>query len=399
MPSLRHPPLRVREWVAAAPVRKHLEPRPASSAAPGLSEVGSRPRGGPSGPLGDRAQAATLVVAAVVFAASFASVVAADDRPWLAAPALRPGDTVALVAPCGIPDPKHVDAFAASLEAVGFRVDRHESLTDRRHRYLAGTDDERADELNRAIRDPSIRGVFVVRGGFGLTRIVDRLDYEALRRDPKVIVGYSDVTGLHVAVARKCRLITFHAPMAGRVTATGADPSFADRSFRDMLLVTPTAPRRTIPVPDGTRVTTVTGGRCEGRLMGGNLSLICATLGTPYAIDATDAVLFIEDINERPYRVDRMLAHLRLAGVLDDVAGVVVGRFTCDEYEGEKKLADERQQREVVLEYCRALGCPVVADFPCGHVRDNATLPLGARVALDADAGTLDVLEPSCSSR
>lgn len=339
------------------------------------------------------------LVATLALAAAVASTSAADDRPWRAPPALRRGDTVALVAPCGIPDPEHVDEFAASLESAGFRVDRHEALAERRHRYLAGTDDERAEELNRAFRDPTIRGVFVVRGGFGLTRIVDRLDYEALRRDPKVIVGYSDVTGLHVAVARQARLITFHAPMAGRVTVTGDAPTFADRSFREMLFLEATAPRRTIPVPAGTRVTTVSSGRCEGRLVGGNLSLICATLGTPYAIDATDAVLFIEDVNERPYRVDRMMAHLRLAGVLDAVAGVVVGRFTCDEYEGEKKEADERLQREVVLEYCEALGRPVVADFPCGHVRDNATLPLGARVALDADAGTLEVLEPSCTPR
>ena len=131
--------------------------------------------------------------------------------------------------------------------------------------------------------------------------------------------------------------------------------------------------------------------REEGRLVGGNLSLICATLGTPYAIDADGAVLFIEDVNEPPYRVDRMMSHLRLAGVLDKVAGIVVGQFTC-------KDADEQAiQREVVIEYCRPLGCPVVANFPCGHVTDNATLPLGARVALDADAGTLEVLEPTCT--
>lgn len=336
------------------------------------------------------------LVATLALVAAAASDCTAADLPWLTPAALRRGDTVALVAPCGIPNPDHVDAFASSLESAGFRIDRHEALTQRRHRYLAGTDDERADELNRAFRDPRIRGVFVVRGGFGLTRIIDRLDYEALRRDPKVIVGYSDVTALHVAVGRRARLITFHAPMAGRVTATGIDPTYADRSFRDMLLDAPTAAPRTIPLPDATRVTTVNGGRCAGRLVGGNLSLICATLGTPFAIDATDAVLFIEDVNERPYRVDRMMAHLRLAGVLDAVAGIVVGRFTCDEYEGDRQAADEREQREVLLEYCRAIGRPAVADFPCGHVRDNATLPLGARVTLDADAGTLTVVEPTC---
>jgi len=332
-------------------------------------------------------------------AAVACGLVAADERPWLAPPALVAGDTVALVAPCGICEEDDARRFSDSFTAAGFRVVIEPEIHDRRHGYLAGTDDERAAELDRAIRDPVIRGIFVLRGGFGLTRILDRIDYDALRRDPKVIAGYSDVTALHVAVGRRSRVITFHAPMASSVKALGDDPSFAERSFRDMLLLEPTAPRRTIPVPEGERPTTVTGGRCTGRLVGGNLSLIAATIGTPYAIDARGCVLFLEDVNERPYRVDRLLSQLRLAGVLDGVAGVVVGRFTCDEYEGEKKEADEREQRKVVLEYCKALRCPVVADFPCGHVADNATLPLGARVTLDADAGTLEVVEPTCVPR
>lgn len=328
--------------------------------------------------------------------ASIASIVAAcasaEDTAWLAPRALQRGDTVALVAPCGIPDPADVAAFTKSLEEAGFRIDLDPAIPGRRLRYLAGTDDERAAELNRALREPAIRGIFVLRGGYGLTRILDQLDYEALRRDPKVVSGYSDVTALHLAIARKARVITFHAPMANAVRAAGRVATFADQSFREMLFLDATAPRRTIPLPAGSRVTCISGGRCEGRLIGGNLSLICATLGTPYAVDAAGAVLFIEDVNEHPYRVDRMMSHLRLAGVLDRVAGVVLGQFTTDD-------ADEQAlQREVVLEYCRPLGCPVVADFPCGHVADNVTLPLGARVSLDTDAGTLEVVEPTCVS-
>lgn len=336
-----------------------------------------------------------LVALALIAGRSFR----ADDRPWLAPPALAAGDTVALVAPCGICKEEDVGRFAESLTAAGFKVVVEPEIHERRHRYLAGTDDERAAELDRAIRDPTIRGIFILRGGFGLTRILDRIDYDTLRRDPKVIVGYSDVTGLHVAVGRRARLVTFHAPMAGAVKVVGDDPSFAERSYRDMLFLEPAVPRRMIPLPEGERPTTVTGGRCTGRLVGGNLSLVAATIGTPYAIDAKGCVLFLEDVNERPYRVDRLLSQLRLAGVLDGLAGVVIGKFTCDEYEGEKKEQDEREQREVVLEYCKALGCPVVADFPCGHVRNNVTLPLGARVTLDADAGTLEVIEPSCLPR
>ena len=338
-----------------------------------------------------------LLLAAAV--AAGISVGAADDGTWQAPPALQRGDTVALVAPCGVAGAGDVHEFAASLEAAGLHVDLDPAVPGRRHRYLAGTDDERVEELNRAIRNPAIRGIFVLRGGFGLTRILDRIDYDALRLNPKVVSGYSDVTALHLAIARKARVITFHAPMASSVRAAGRPPSFADRSFRDMLLLDATAAPRVIPVPEQGRVTTVTGGRCEGRLVGGNLSLICATLGTPYAIDAEGAVLFIEDVGERTYRVDRMMSHLRLAGILDAAAGIVVGRFTCDDTPEKPKEQEEREQRDVVLEYCRSLGCPVVADFPCGHVADNATLPLGARVALDADKATLEILEPSCLPR
>lgn len=329
----------------------------------------------------------------MALAAAAVAAARADDRPWIAPPALVEGDTVALVAPCGIPDETAVRGFADSLDAAGFRVEFDPAITRRRHRYLAGTDAERADELNRAIRNPAVRGIFVVRGGYGLTRILDHLDYEALRRDPKIVAGYSDVTAVHLAIARQSRLITFHAPMAGAVRAAGDEPTFADRSFRDMLVLDPTAAPRRIPAAPAAPVVTVTRGRCEGRLQGGNLSLICATLGTPYAIAPEGAVLFIEDVGEQPYRVDRMLSHLRLAGVLDTVAGIVIGRFTG------KDAAEEAAIREVVLDACRPLGCPVVADFPCGHVADNATLPLGIRVALDADAGTLEILEPSCVRR
>ncbi|GEM_PF-79857 len=317
----------------------------------------------------------------------------ADNEAWVAPPQLRAGDRVALVAPCGIPDLVAVEAFATSLEAMGFEVIRDPMLAERRHRYLAGHDEHRADELNRAFRDPTVRGVFVVRGGFGLTRILDVLDYDALRRNPKVVSGYSDVTALHLGIARKARMITFHAPMAGAVKAVANPTSFADRSFQEMLFQSPTLAPRRLSVPEGATVTTVTGGRCEGRLIGGNLSLVCATLGTPYAIEPEGAVLLIEDIDERPYRMDRMMSHLRLAGVLDAVAGVVIGRFKGEDAEEEELV------REIVIEYCQPLGCPVIADFPCGHVADNATLPLGARVALDADAGTLTVLEPTCLPR
>lgn len=340
-----------------------------------------------------------LMVVAVVLPCGAARG-AGEESAWVRPPALRPGDTIALVAPSGaVKDVGAVDAYRAALEAAGFRVKLDPGLTGRRHHDRAGTDAERVDELNRAIRDPEVRGVFPVRGGYGLTRILDRVDYDALRRDPKVIIGYSDLTALHLACARQARMITFHAPMAGTWLAAGPQgPTFAARSFRDMVLEPVAAFPWKVPLPAGRSLEKVGGGRAEGRLCGGNLSLICATLGTPYALDPAGTILFLEDVNEKPYRVDRMLSQLHLAGVLDQVAGVVAGSFTAgDDVAADTARLEEAEIGDILREYLGRCGKPVVLGFPVGHVADNATLPHGARARLDADAGTLEILEAPCA--
>lgn len=342
-----------------------------------------------------------LVAALVVAAVAWQRPSAGDDVEWLRPPAIRPGDTIELVAPAGaIQNAGAIDAFRASLEAAGFRVRLDPALATRRHHDRAGTDDERAAELNRAFRDPQVRGVFAVRGGYGLTRILDQLDYEALRRDPKVITGYSDLTALHLACARRARVVTFHAPMAGAWLDAGAEgPSFAARSFRDMVLAPVAAFPWAVPLPAGATLERVGAGRAEGRLCGGNLSLICATLGTPYAIEPAGRILFLEDVNEKPYRVDRMLSQLQLAGVLDAAAGIVAGSFTFDDDGPGDPAAEQARIGEILREYLARSGKPAVLGFPAGHVTDNATLPHGARVRLDADEGTLEILESPCVLR
>lgn len=313
---------------------------------------------------------------------------AADGPAWLAAPPLQRGDTIAFVAPAGIAAERDVLAYRDVLERQGYRVRIAPGLFARRQRYLAGGDAERADELNRALRDPDVRAILAVRGGYGLSRILDRIDYDALRADPKIVGGYSDLTALHLAIARRVRLVSFHCPMPAE---WGRDPegrAFASRSFAATVLRPQPAVPFTIGMPPGFRPRTLTPGCSEGRLLGGNLSLICATLGTPFAIEPDGAILFIEDVDEKPYRVDRMLAQLRLAGVLGAVEGVVVGQFTIDDPEARREIAD------IVAEYLAPLGCPVLTDFPVGHVADNVTLPHGARVRLDANAATLEILEP-----
>ena len=268
-------------------------------------------------------------------------------------------------------------------------------MLDRKKEYLAGDDNERADELNHAIRDPIVRAIFPVRGGYGLTRILDRIDYASLRSDPKVVTGYSDLTALHLAIARKSRVISFHSPMPMSNLANGHLPeyAYAQQSFERTLLVDrfPKGMKgETIEVPAADPIRTINNGKAQGRLMGGNFTLVCATLGTPYAIEAEGIVLFLEDVNEAPYRVDRMLSQLRLAGILDSVAGIVLGQFT------NKDASDAKEIDRVIMEYMKPLRCPVIANFPVGHVPNNATLPHGARVELDGDRGVLKLLEEPC---
>jgi muramoyltetrapeptide carboxypeptidase len=316
------------------------------------------------------------------------------DAPadWLKPPALRPGDTIAFAAPAAPADMPPLLAYARRLERGGYKVLIPRGLGRRRSGYLAGTDDERAAELNAMIRDPKVRGIFPARGGYGLTRILDRIDYAALRKDPKVVTGYSDLTALHLAIARKARVITFHPPMPTRALWREGRPEFvfAAASFRRAVFADQYREGKrgyAVAVPAGARPVKLVGGTARGRLLGGNLTLICSTLGTPYAIQPKGAILFVEDVNEAPYRVDRSLSQLRLAGVLDAVAGVVVGSFVG------KGPGDARELDRVLREYFGALKVPVVMHFPVGHTPANATLPEGVLAELDADRAVLRLLE------
>lgn len=327
----------------------------------------------------------------MIATAALAMCLACGQVDWQKPRALRPGDTIAFAAPAGAAEEAPVKAFAAALEREGFKVRIPEGMLGRRDRHLGGTDAQRADEINALLRDPAVRAIFPVRGGYGLTRILDRIDYKALATDPKIITGYSDLTALHLAAARKSRMITFHSPLPMHSLHKGeTEPhAFAYRSFRRMILAGPEAPRAgLVETPAGPlQQKPLVGGKARGRLMGGNLSLVAATIGTPFAIEPESAILLLEDVNEAPYRVDRMLSQLRLSGVLDRISGVVLGSFTTKE-------ADEPAKIEAILrEYFGRLKVPVVMGFPSGHAPANATLPHGGLVELDADAGTLRIIE------
>ncbi|HEY0017593.1 MAG TPA: LD-carboxypeptidase [Longimicrobium sp.] len=299
-------------------------------------------------------------------------------------PALRPGTRVALVAAAGPMPEGGVDRAIDRVESLGWEAVPGDYCRCR-HGYLAGTDVERAADFNRALRDPSIGAVWFLRGGYGTMRILDEIDWRALAENPKALIGFSDNTAVHLA-AQRAGVVGFHGPHPHA-------PEFP-RFARDELLrvLTVAEPAGVLPLaPDGPpRAETLAGGVAEGPLLGGNLSLLSATLGTPYAIRPEGAILFLEEVGEHPYRLDRLLSHLKLAGVLSAVAGIAVGGITETPV-----IEGIPSGMEVIRDRLGDLGIPVATGFPFGHIDDNWTLPMGVRARLDADAGTLALLEPA----
>jgi muramoyltetrapeptide carboxypeptidase len=263
-----------------------------------------------------------------------------------------------------------------------------------RHGYLGGTDEERLADLNAGLRDPAIDAVWCIRGGYGLTRILVGVDFPALARRPKAVIGFSDVTALLAGVTRCAGLVGFHAP-----NARTSMPRFSRRHFERVLACAVAAgPLEPLPQPADVlvarenRIITLQGGVAEGRLAGGNLTLLQCLIGTDYFPDLDGALLVLEDVNEDLYRVDRMLAHLRMIGALDRLAGVLVGRFTeLKRSTGDGALGFD----EVLATYFGPLRIPVALGFPVGHIDEQWTLPLGVRARLDADTGEVSLLEPA----
>lgn len=314
-------------------------------------------------------------------------------------PALAPGDTIMIVAPSGLLTEKLTNTAAERLREMGYKVIVPQEVFDS-YGYLAGTDSQRAALLNRALTDPEIDAVFPARGGYGLSRIVDKLDWPTITAGPpKIVIGFSDITALHLALAAKANWVTFHSPNPEwGLGSDGGMPEFAAHYLWRSLLAEQNTGAAGFPYElagqwpadkTPTPLATLRPGVGEGRLVGGNLSLVAALVGTPYMPSFEGKVLFLEDINEAPYRVDRMLSQLRLAGLLDGLAGVLLGQFTkCEDEEGEGlSLA------QVFDDYFSEAPYPVITNFPAGHVPLNATLPLGCRVRVDADALAVTLLE------
>lgn len=322
-----------------------------------------------------------------------ASAAAGELQPKIRRPArLREGMTVGLVSPASNVWENEDIRFAADVvKSLGFEVKAGANLYER-DQYLAGSDEARAADLNAMFADSGVDAVFCLRGGYGSARILPLLDYRTIAANPKVLLGYSDITALLNGIHRHTGLITFHGPIAAQ--------NFTDytlEEFRKVLV------KSSAPVPLGApppfdggpgrverenRISRFRGSRARGRLVGGNLSLVASLLGTPYEPDFRGRILFLEDVEEAPYRIDRMLTQLRLAGKLNEVAGIAFGKFTeADTDENTFSVEQVLRDRTADLEI------PVVRGLMIGHVDDQTVIPVGAMAELDGDRGSLTLLE------
>jgi len=292
------------------------------------------------------------------------------------------------VAPASPPSsPAKIEGSVRYLEGLGYRVlvgPHAESV----HGYLAGTDAERAGDLNAMIRDPKVKAIFALRGGYGSPRLLPLLDWAALRRQPKIFSGFSDLTALQLAIFRKCRLVTFSGPMPAVEFWKDPDPGTEEQFWR---LLTSAKKPGTLALPSSPAAEAWRVGKAEGTLLGGNLSLIASLLGTPFLPSLQGAILALEEVEESPYRVDRLLTHLRNAGLSRKISGLALGQFTrC---EPKDSSAPHRTTPQVLRDFAESVPGPILANLPYGHIPKKITLPLGARVRLNGRKAVLEVVE------
>lgn len=291
-------------------------------------------------------------------------------------PPLAPGDLIGVAAPAGPFDLDRFRAGLARLESLGYATRCPEQIFER-NGFLAGSDDRRIETLNDLLRDDDVKAVIGARGGYGSMRILDRLDLTPLRTRPKILMGFSDLTALLLAVHRSLGLITFHGPVV--TSLSDADDETVEHLSRLL------SGRQAFPL-SLQETLTLHPGRAEGPLIGGNLTLLLHLLPTAVLPDLDGAILFIEDVSEAPYRMDRMLTTLKMSGILERCAGVIVGR--CENCGSEGDLLP------LFEDALAHVSGPAIVNFPIGHGTRNFVLPIGPRALLDTDAGVLDIVEP-----
>ena len=312
--------------------------------------------------------------------------------------ALSRGDTVGLITPgTYVSDPERLSLIEPTMKFFGLRAKMGKYAGKRLGTYRASID-ERLDDLHGMFRDREVRAVVCIRGGYGASQLLDRVDYDLIRRHPKIFLGYSDITALHLAIHRHARLVTFHGPMIVSDFTDYTQKYFTKTLFETAPVGKVTNPGDQTSLRPSHPLRTIRPGTATGPLVGGNLTLIATTLGTPYEIETRGRILFLEDVDEQPYSIDRMLTQLRLAGKFDGAAGVIFGQCAdCRPRDYKPSFASPFSTGEVVDNILGSLKVPVLSGLAIGHTADQLTLPLGVVATLDATGGTLDIKEAGVS--
>ncbi|HEY9849633.1 MAG TPA: LD-carboxypeptidase [Leptolyngbyaceae cyanobacterium] len=302
---------------------------------------------------------------------------------------LKSGDTIGLVNPAGATSAEDIEDAKKTLESLGFKLKLGSHVFDR-YGYLAGKDIDRASDINAMFADRSVKAIIAGRGGWGCNRILPLLDYKLIRNNPKIMMGYSDITSLLLAIYVKSGVVTFHGPVA---TSTWNDftLNYAERIlFNGESVVMQNPPANSPTTTTLICKETITSGKAKGKLVGGNLSVLVAMIGSDYLPNWKQTILFLEEVEEEVYRVDRMLTQLKLAGILNQISGFIFGQCTkCDPKDRDKSLT----LTQVLREHIQPLGIPAWYGSAIGHIKDKFTLPIGVEVEIDAGSGTIKMLE------
>lgn len=315
------------------------------------------------------------------------------SKPIVKPARLKAGDKVGLITPGSYIPERTLEKAVNNIKSLGLVPILGQNIRAKKG-YIAGTDEQRLSDLHAMFSNPDIRAVWCARGGYGCTRLLPHIDFDLIRRNPKVFIGYSDITALHLAIHQMTGLICFHGPVGGS--------DFTDYTVRHLkaVLMEARAPytiktiesHGTVKNPALYEVQVLRPGRIRGPLFGGNLSLLAALAGTPFAFDATGKLVFMEDIDEKPYRVDRMLTQLRQSAKLDKAAGFALGIFNgCVPEPGDESLT----LAETITDRFGDLRRPAVYGLTFGHIANQCTLPVGLEAELDAQARTLTLMEPA----
>lgn len=293
--------------------------------------------------------------------------------------ALKKGDKICLIGTCSPPIRERIEPAVNWFKSLGLNVVLGKSVYEN-HGYLCGEDNARAEELNEMFYDKEIKGIFIIRGGYGSARILDKIDFNNIRKNPKIFSGYSDVTALHIAINQKCSMVTFHTPMACTEFYRNID-DYTKESFIDNVFNS-SSHRKIVNPEEAGKFESLVRGKASGRIVGGNLSVITSLMGTPYEIDTKNKILFLEDIDEPPYKIDRMLMQLKMGNKFKDAAGIILGSWKgCES----KDLSKSFTLREVFEEIIVPEKKPAIMNISCGHCIPTMSIPLGDRFAINTE--------------